>query len=119
MSNKIWNVNLCDPYLDLIEQGKKTAEGRVFKGKFKEFLVGDQIKFVDKNSSNRTCLCEITYLHKYESFKDMITKEGIDVLLPTMVKKVDEGVEIYRSFPGFKEKEPIFGVVSIGIKVLK
>ena len=49
----------------------------------------------------------------------MLTKEGIEVLLPTMVKTVDDGVEIYRSFPGFMEKEPVFGVVSIGVKVLK
>lgn len=115
--NNPWQVSLSSPYLELIQSGKKTAEGRIYKNKFKEMCIGDYILFIDNHNTNKTVLCVITYLHVYKTFHEMLTKEGLNVMLPCMAKTIEAGVTIYKSFPGFAEQELLHGVVALGIKV--
>lgn len=101
------------PYLEWIEKGIKTAEGRVYRSQVSQMRAGDSLKL-----HNRVCylLCEITYLHRYASFREMITKEGLRTLLP-FAKSVDEGVRIYERFPGAGGVHQ-YGAVAIGLKTI-
>ena len=65
---------------------------------------------------NRVCslLCEITYVHVYKDFRQMIEAEGLRHLLP-FARSVAEGMRIYECFPG-AEGVHRYGAAAIGVK---
>ena len=54
---------------------------------------------------------------KYKDPKDLLIKEGLDVL-STLVNSLEEGVEMLYSFHEYKEMIPIHGIYAIEIETI-
>ena len=124
-------------YFNKIRDGSKTVEGRAGKVDAKNnilenykkgetrFKVGDKLRFTisgDTNNSGKETVdhsvtCKITKVVFHDTFKDMLSGAGLEKCLPG-VNSVEEGVEIYRSFSGYRQRELEFGVVGIHLEVL-
>jgi len=104
-------------YFDLIEKKIKTFEGRVNKPKYQKIKSGDSIEFAPEESSSRLVIAKVLGIHKFKSFKEMIEQVGLFQCLPG-VDSIEEGVNIYHSFPQYKEDAEKFGVVAFKIQVV-
>lgn len=101
-------IDVQEPYLSFIRSGKKVVEGRLGKDKYLNLQKGDLIKINDLEA-------EVLEITKYASFKDMLTKEGIENVIPD-AKDIESAVNVYYKFYS-KEDEKIFGVVGISMKL--
>ena len=54
---------------------------------------------------------------KYKNPKDLLVKEGLDVL-STLVNSLEEGIEMLYSFHEYKEMIPIHGIYAIEIETI-
>ena len=124
-------------YFNKIRDGSKTVEGRAGKIEAKNnilenyakgetrFKVGDKLRFTisgdtnrsEKNTVDQSVTCRITKVVFHDTFKDMLAGDGLEKCLPG-VSSVEEGVQIYRSFSGYRQRELEFGVVGIHLEVL-
>jgi ASC-1-like (ASCH) protein len=111
--NRIFNIR--PQYFDLIQNGKKTIEGRIATKEILSLKVGENIVFLSEEKEPMKCV--VKSLRVYHSFELMIEKEGIEKVLPG-IKTIEEGVALYRSFPNYEEREKMFGVVAIEIEVI-
>ena len=62
-----------------IVKGRKTIEGRLNKGVFKKLKNGDDIKFCNGDDMIEG---KVININKYNSFRDMLTNEEINKILP-------------------------------------
>lgn len=102
-----------EPWFTLISLGLKSVEGRVNKGEWSKMEAGDQIEFVNKD---RSIVATVVSTKVYPSFYRYIKEEGLQKCLPS-VKSIREGVNIYHSFPNFKENAKEHGVIAIRVQV--
>jgi ASC-1-like (ASCH) protein len=110
-------ASLQEPWFSLIKNGTKTIEGRLSRGLYATFQVGEVI--VWKNDSDSSALpfqTLIKRISKYDSFRQMLEQEGIEHVLPT-VASIEEGVAVYRRFYS-EEQEKEHKVLAIEINVL-
>ena len=74
-----YELNVMEPWKTMIKQRRKTIEGRVYKNKWKEVVVGDTFRVDDQ-------LFTVKDIQVFENFYKMFDKakeEGwIDKLLP-------------------------------------
>lgn len=110
------------PYLEFIRQGTKKAECRVNAPIFRKIKVGDTIQFHNRHEG---ILCRVTYLHKYNNFREMVIGEGVKNILPHIYREtveaeqlIDRAVKIYEAFPG-SERVKEFGSIAIGVTYLR
>lgn len=108
---KTIQLNVQEPYLSFILNGQKTIEGRLNKGKFKDLQIGDIL--IIGSEENKFIINKLT---TYQSFREMLEKEGIENVIPDK-NTLDEAEGVYHNFYT-KEQEEEFGVVAIGIKLL-
>ncbi len=104
-------IPLKREYFLLVKNGKKTVEGRIKTGPFKNARQDDVITF--KNGEDRV-RCRITDVVSYNSFKEMLEREGLENCLPG-VRSLEEGVRIYNNIPGYADKAFRFGVIALRI----
>ncbi len=107
----IYEKHLSEPWFSLVKSGKKTVEGRLIKSDFAKMVIGDIIKFYNKVDKSDIFQVEITKIRKYNTFKEMITKERLKNVLPT-IKKIEDGVKIYHDIYN-EEDEKKYNVVAI------
>ncbi len=112
----MFSARLQAAYLELIRLGKKTVEGRLFQPKYRDLTVGQIIRFHHEKRAEDYVDVQITKLTVYPSFAEMLQTEGLTACLPG-IHRLEEAIAIYHAFPEYKEKESIFGVLSIGITV--
>lgn len=103
-------LDVQQPYLDLIKNGKKIVEGRLGKDKYLSLVKGDLIKINNLE-------VEVQSVEKYPTFQDMLVMEGVKNVIPDATD-LDSAVNVYYKFYS-KEDEVQFGVAGISIKVLK
>lgn len=100
------NMNVKEPWYGLIQEGKKTVEGRLLDDKRKKYKKGDYIKF-----NNQGWIFQIKKLTVYKTFKDMLISEGLSNVLPN-VASLEDGIAVYKKYYN-KEDEERLGVVAI------
>lgn len=105
-----------DKYFQMIKDGSKNVEGRINNNKYSVLNKGDIIKF-SANENNKTIECRVVGIKKYETFKEMLSKEGIENMLPG-IKNIEEGVRIYESFGDYRNKVKQQGCIAIKFKPL-
>lgn len=95
-------------WYDKIASGEKKWEGRLNGSDVSSIRIGDVIDF---RSEHREPL-KVTVINvlRFPDFELMLEGEGLQRLLPG-VSSISEGIEIYRSFPGYSEWEREFGAV--------
>ncbi len=103
-------LDVQEPYLSLIRNGKKVVEGRLGKSKYMELVAGDLIKINDLE-------LRILEVNKYPSFREMLIMEGVKNVIPD-AKDLDSAVNVYYRFYR-KEDESEFGVAAICFELLK
>lgn len=104
-------LNIKEPYLSFILDGKKTIEGRLNKGKFNVLKVGDRLLVgLDKK------LFIIERISHYKTFKEMLTSEGFCNVIPNS-KTVAEAEAVYYKIYTEKEEKK-FGVLALKIKAV-
>ncbi|MEK7498020.1 MAG: ASCH domain-containing protein [Patescibacteria group bacterium] len=104
----------AEPYFTFLKNGKKTIEGRIRKGWYRNVKPGDQIVVYNEEETDSlgTVVKRVT---KYKSVKDMLINESIKKLLPD-IDTIDQGIKIYRKFYT-PEQEHEFGVVAIEVEI--
>ncbi len=105
-------LDVQEPYLSFILNEQKTVEGRLNKGKFKDLKIGDILLI---GPEEKRFLIERTTV--YDTFREMIEKEGIENVIPDK-DNIDEAKAVYYKFYT-KEQEKEFGVLAIKIKIIK
>ncbi|HSX14946.1 MAG TPA: ASCH domain-containing protein [Candidatus Saccharimonadales bacterium] len=109
-----------------IKSGAKTVEGRLAKGKFLDYQVGDHVKLradhynqvgkLIKSEPNQAEVV-ITKIEHYPDFKTMLAGVGYLSLVPR-AKDVDEALdELYKYYT--LEQEQRFGAIAIYFELLK
>ncbi|KAJ3119843.1 hypothetical protein HK098_005100 [Nowakowskiella sp. JEL0407] len=119
-SNQSFVLKVERKYFELIRDGRKKSEGRINYGKVIKFHIGDNIAFYPNEGPDSNAVnVEIMRIAKYQTFRDMLTTEGVESLLPGSGLDLDEAVEVYRSFPGYREKESSgCGALCISFKLI-
>jgi ASC-1-like (ASCH) protein len=108
-----------------IKTGRKTVEGRLARGKFLEFKVGDTIRLREDfyrdgqliTSIPDRARTEVTKVEKYESFEEMLEDVGFEKVIPR-AGSVKVALEECRKFYGVDD-EAKYGVLAIHFKLLK
>jgi ASC-1-like (ASCH) protein len=114
---QIQEFNLYPKYIDMIKQGTKTTEGRIYSGRFKRLNANQIVRFVDKLDHDYNVLCQITGTGRYKNFHDMLSAEGYTTMIPDATT-LEEAITVYNSIPSFQERAKRHGVIALRLKVL-
>lgn len=106
-------------YVNQIQSGLKTIEGRVNSGIFKNFQEGTQIRFFYPQAPQDDVICKIIKINRYKSFEEMLQKEDWKKCLP-QVSSIEAAVKVYNHIPGYAQRAAQNGVLALHIlKLLK
>jgi len=107
----IYDFWVQEPYKAFLLNWKKTIEWRLNKWKFKKIEIWDILELDTWEQF------KIIWKRIYKSFFDMMSKEGVEKVLPDY-DNVQEGVEeVYYKFYS-QEKEKEFWVSAIEVQLL-
>ena len=115
--SEIHQVEIREEYLQLIKQGHKMKEGRIKQGIFQRIKVDDFINFFCPLTESQA-LAKVVSVEEFPNFEEMLNGNELEKYLPG-IKSVKDGVAIYYSFPGYKQKEKECGVLGIGISLVE
>lgn len=111
--------------LDYIIEGKKTVEGRLNRGKFKDFQIGDLIwlrrDYRDEygrlqDGEKRQACVEIVGIRHYQTFADMIEAEGYKTVIPN-AESAEAALAVYNSYYTI-DQQLEYGVLAIEIALV-
>ena len=102
-------------YLKMILDGRKTVEGRVNTGLPARTRVNDTILFF---SGDVCCLTQVVEKRQFATFRAMLDHYGITTCLPDFTGDLTAAERLYRSFPGYAQKERDFGVLGLKLRVM-
>ena len=117
-----WHSGREAKYLDAILDGTKLYEGRLNKGKFAEYRVGDEIglrrdiRNADgtlTNGHGTETVVKITRILQFANFEDMMNVLDYSQIIPDARDKM-EAVKRYEIFYS-KAEQDRYGVLAIGI----
>lgn len=118
-----WHSGRESSLLDDIIAGRKTIEGRLNKGKFANYSVGDivflrrDIRGSDgmlRDGEPDAAQVEIIAIRSYENFFDMVTEEGFTKVIPG-AKTAQEAADEYNKYYSAAEQAQ-YGVLAIEIR---
>ena len=64
-------MKLHDTPYNMIKSGCKTIELRLYDEKRRSITIGDKIEFVHSKDSEKTLLCHVIAIHKFNSFEEL------------------------------------------------
>ena len=94
---------------EAIRSGRKTVEGRLYKGIAAQVEVGDTLVL----GSTR---CVVKGKTLYWTFEEMLRAKGLRNVLPHC-SSIAAGVQLYHGFPGFFAGESHYGVVAFDLEI--
>lgn len=112
------HFNVQQAYFAHIAQGRKTAEGRIAKSKYRSLKPGQSISFSPNEDSSKVLNATVMETVVYDTFQQMLEQEGLSNMLPG-VDSIEEGVRIYSSFGTYSEDVKKHGCVSVRFKLNK
>lgn len=119
----IWESGRESGLLDDIIDGRKKIEGRLNKGKFADYQVGDIVKLrrdirdehgVLHDGEADQARVEITAIRAYATFFDMVRAEGFRRVIPSASTPEAAADEYNRFYSA--EDQARYGVLAIEIK---
>jgi ASC-1-like (ASCH) protein len=120
-----WESGRESSLLDDIIAGRKTVEGRLNRGKFADYKVGDIVKLrrdirgadgMLRDGQPDTARVEITAIRQYASFIDMTTAEGFKNVIPSAMTS-QEAADEYNNYYSLDDQAK-YGVLAIEVKVI-
>ncbi len=102
---------------EMIKNGKKTVELRLYDEKRRLLQIGDEIEFISTDDDAERILCRVRQLHRFDSFKELY--ESIPLLRcgyteDNISSASYTDMEKYYTV----EEQSKYGVVGIEIKVI-
>jgi ASC-1-like (ASCH) protein len=107
-------MKLSEPYYSLVKQNKKTVEIRVNDEKRQKLKIKNTIIFTKQDGSGKFTR-KIKNLVISKNFETSIRSATLKKCMPN-IKKIKEAVNIYHSFPNYKENAKKYGVIAIYLK---
>lgn len=120
-----WTSGRESSLLDDIIAGRKTIEGRLNKGKFSNYKVGDTVSLrrdirdnngVLQDGEAGAALVEIRAIRAYPDFLRMVTAEGYANVIPS-AHSAEEAADEYNKYYS-AEDQKTYGVLAIEIRPL-
>lgn len=121
-----WSSGRESLLLDDILAGRKTIEGRLNKGKFAEYQVGDTVSLrrdirgndgVLRDGEPNAAHVEVVAIREYPTFLAMVTAEGFKHVIPS-AKTPEEAADEYNKYYS-AEDQASFGVLAIEIRPIQ
>lgn len=116
--DKTIEVTLKKIYVNYIQSGAKTIEGRINSGMFKSLKIGQTIRFFYFQNQSDDAVCKVIDIKNFESFKEMLEKEDYKKCIPSAYDKHD-AIRAYDNIPGYRERANKFGVIAIYLELIK
>jgi len=119
---EIWESGRESELLDDIIAGRKTVEGRLNKGKFADYAVGDLVSLrrdyrdasgVLHDGEPRAAFVKIVAIRKYKTFLDMAKAENYKLVIP-LATSAESAAEVYNNYYSAGDQEK-YGVLAIEI----
>lgn len=112
---QIYKINLQDRWWNLVAQGAKTIEGRLFKDHHSRVKINSpfEIRNTDTGKIITGIIVNTTF---YPTFESMLVNKGLKHVLPGITNLID-GINIYYSIPGYQLGERNYGVIAIELHV--
>ena len=114
------SMKLDAVYYDLILNGKKIYETRVFDEKRQKLKLKDKIEFTSRDTGE-TFTAEIVELTYFSTFRQAIEDCGLKKVMPN-VRSVNDAVKMYENFPhdtgNYKKGAIKYGVLRIKFNLL-
>lgn len=120
---KLWQSGRESQLLDDIIAGRKTIEGRLNRGKFAEYSVGDIVSLRrDYRNSDGVLVdgepdaaqVKVIAIRRYDSFLQMVETEGYNSVIPS-AGSASEAAEVYNKYYSAVDQRT-YGVLAIEIK---
>lgn len=121
----IWESGRESNLLDAIIDGRKTIEGRLNKGKFTSYAVGDIVKLrrdyrdatgILHDGEPDAARVEIIAIRHYPTFLAMTQAEGHDAVIPGS-GSAQAAADEYNAYYSV-EDQALYGVLAIQIKLV-
>lgn len=121
-----WESGRESGLLDDIIAGRKTIEGRLDKGKFAQYRVGDEVGLrrdyrneqgVLEDGEPNAAVVEIVALRTYSTFLAMVTEEGYKNVIPSAQSSQQAADEYNKYYSA--EDQAHYGVLAIEVRFLK
>lgn len=94
---------------EMLKSGKKPVETRAATAKYKKIKAGDEMEFSCDGERFEKTVAKVTHFDSIETLLKNYKPETINPKLKTK----EEIMEMYHSFPGYKEKIEKEGIVAI------
>ena len=121
----VWESGRESGLLDEIIAGRKTIEGRLNRGKFAEYRVGDIVRLRRDIRDEDGVLCdgtpdavrvEVVAIRQYPDFLSMVTAEGYEKVIPNAANAQEAADEYNKYYSA--EDQAICGVLAIEVRVV-
>jgi len=121
-----WESGRESALLDDIIAGRKTIEGRLNRGKFAQYKVGDTIRLrrdirnkdgVLEDGTPDAARVSIVGIRSYPDFLSLVTAEGYQNVIPSATSAVEAAAQYNSYYTAADQKR--FGVLAIEIKLQK
>lgn len=119
----VWESGRESSLLDAIVDGRKTIEGRLKKGKFADYRIGDIVKLRRDYRDERGVLndgepgaarVEIIAIREYPTFLAMVRAEGFEKVIPG-ADSAEAAAAVYDTYYS-AEDQARYGVLGIEVK---
>ena len=119
----VWESGRESSLLDAIVDGRKTIEGRLKKGKFADYRMGDIVKLRRDYRDERGVLndgepgaarVEIIAIREYPTFLAMVRAEGFEKVIPG-ADSAEAAAAVYDTYYS-AEDQARYGVLGIEVK---
>lgn len=120
-----WKSGRESKLLDDIIAGRKTVEGRLNRGKFAKYQVGDRVSLrrdyrgedgVLRDGEPNVALVEIMAIRQYETFMDMVEAEDYEKVIPHAASAPEAAGEYNKYYSA--EDQAKYGVLAIEVRIL-
>lgn len=119
----VWQSGRESRLLDAILDGRKTIEGRLNKGKFSQYKVGDTVSLrrdirgedgVLRDGAADAARVKIVAIRQYNDFLTMVSTEGYDKVIP-YAQNAQEAAGEYNKYYSVDDQAR-FGVLAIEVR---
>lgn len=119
----IWHSGRESHLLDDIIAGRKTIEGRLNRGKFAQYQVGDTVSLrrdwrdaqgILHDGEPDAVTVEIIAIRHYETFLEMVVAEGYKRVIPSAASAEAAASEYDNYYPA--EDQQRYGVLAIEVR---
>ena len=92
IEKNVYKFHLLDKYFEMVKNGKKTSEIRIYDDKKRKMKIGEHIEFIN-NQNNETILVQIKNINIFNNLEDLYKKyseKEIGVSYENIIESLEE-----------------------------